>query len=75
MFHRREKFCIATENWDRLPYNMHEVRSIWDMAKDGKSWFGWMKDTDYNFYSYRYNKWIDDDIDYWREMHIKYMRK
>jgi len=75
MFRRREKVCIVTENWDRLPYNMNEVRNTWDMAKDGKSWFGWMKNSDYTYYNHRYNKWIDDDIDRWRNLYIKYMRK
>lgn len=43
MFRHREKICIASEQWDRLPINMNEVRSTWDMKKDGKGWFGWMK--------------------------------
>ena len=70
MFRRREKVCIVTENWDRLPYNMNEVRSTWNMAKDGKSWFGEMKDEIY------INRWTGEvDEDYYPNMYKKLMRK
>lgn len=74
MFRRREKVCIATEQWDRLPINMNEIRSTWSMNKDGKNWFGWMKYTNF-IYRSRRGFFDYDDIDYYRKSYIKYMRK
>lgn len=69
-FRRREKQCIQTENWDKLPYVMDDVYNVWNMCKDGKSWFGWMKVENYILHVD-----IDNDIDLWRDTYKKLMRK
>jgi len=70
MFRHREKICIVSERYNDIPLNMNEVRSTWDMNKDGKSWVGYMKTEIY------FNPWTDEiDEDYYSDSYKKLMRK
>lgn len=51
---------------------MDDVYNVWNMCKDGKSWFGWMKDENYILHI---DIDIDNDIDLWRDTYKKLMRK
>ncbi|MCK9575821.1 MAG: hypothetical protein WC979_00650 [Candidatus Pacearchaeota archaeon] len=54
MFRKQSKVSILIDDFDLmlLPINMNEVRNLWCMRKDGKSWFGYMKyeDEDISWY-------------------------
>lgn len=49
MFRRREKNCITTWRLNRLPYSMNQVYNVWSMPKDGKFYFGDMKNNHTKF--------------------------
>lgn len=71
---RRERQRIHTEEYYKIPIDMNEVRNLWDMAKDGKTWYGWMEYEDFQWFSRKENELIIEK-QYWKDTYIELMRK
>lgn len=75
MFRRRTNQMITVGRYDDIPYDMNEVRNLWDMNKDGKSWVGYLiHKSNFVHYCYRTHELCDDE-EYYTDLYKKIMRK
>lgn len=64
-FRCAERTLINSSRFDDLPINMNQVYNVWSLPKDGKRYFGRMKD-DFSF---------NTPFETYHETYIKQMRK